>query len=127
MNQFAGLLLDGGDHIGMAMAGGSHGDAGGEIEELVAVDVFDDDAASALGHQRVGARVGRRQVFVIACDDAFGIGARNGGRQLGAGSQSLRGHGILRILSQLSVLSSGSQWWSPADTIRIGLRGRAKG
>ncbi len=40
VDQFARLLLDGGDHFGMAMPGRSHGDAGGEIQELVAVDVF---------------------------------------------------------------------------------------
>ena len=63
VDQFGGLLLDGGDDLGMAVAGGGDGDAGGEIEELVAVDVGDDDAASALGDQRVGAGVGRRNVL----------------------------------------------------------------
>ena len=44
------LLLNGGHHLGMAVAGGSHGDAGGEIEELVAVDIGDDEAMTTLCH-----------------------------------------------------------------------------
>src|SRR5262245_12691339 len=37
-----GLVLDGPHDRGMAMPGGVHGDAGVEVEEPVAVDVFDD-------------------------------------------------------------------------------------
>ncbi len=44
VNQFGSLLLDGGDNFGMAMAGRGDGDAGGEVEKLVAVDVFHDDS-----------------------------------------------------------------------------------
>jgi hypothetical protein len=59
VDQFARLLLNGSDHIGMAVAGRGHGDAGGEVIELVAIHVSDDNAASALGHERVGAGIGR--------------------------------------------------------------------
>jgi hypothetical protein len=62
VDEFGGLFLDGGDHVGMAVAGRGHGDAGREVVELVAIDVGDDDAAAALGHQRVGAGVGRRNI-----------------------------------------------------------------
>ena len=78
MDQFAGLLLNGGDHIRMAVAGGSHGNAGGEIEELVAIHVGDDNAAALLGHQRIGAGVGRRNIFVVAFENALGVGAGQG-------------------------------------------------
>ena len=75
MDQLSRLLLDGRHHLGMAMAGGGHGDAGGEVEELVAVHVFDAHAAAALGYQRIGAGVGRRNVTVIALQVRAGIGA----------------------------------------------------
>ena len=47
VDQPRGLLLDGIDHARMAMAGGHHRDAGIEIEEAVAVHVFDDGAFAA--------------------------------------------------------------------------------
>ena len=47
VDQFGRLLLNGGDHVGMAVSGRGDGDAGGEIEELVAVHVRDHDAAAA--------------------------------------------------------------------------------
>ena len=57
VKQLACLLLNGGDDLGMTVAGRGHGDSGGEIEKLVAIHVLDHDAASALGDQRVGAGV----------------------------------------------------------------------
>ena len=59
VDQFARLLLNGGDHFRMAMAGRSHGNARGKIEELIAIHVFDHNAAAALGNHRIGACVGR--------------------------------------------------------------------
>ena len=81
----ARLLLNRGDDFGMAMAGRGHGDAGGKIEELVAIHIFDHNAASALGNQRIRARVGRRNIFFIACENALGIGAGKRRLELGAG------------------------------------------
>ena len=74
MDKFGGLLLDGGDDVGMAMAGRSHGDAGREIEELIAVHVGDDDAATAFGHERIGAGVGRGNILIVAFENALGVG-----------------------------------------------------
>ncbi len=68
------------------MAGRSHGDAGGEIKELIAVHIFNDDAASTLGDQRIRTCVGRRKVLLIARDDALRVGTRNRSLELGAGS-----------------------------------------
>jgi hypothetical protein len=102
VDQFAGLLLNSSDHIGMAVAGGGHGDSGGEIEEFVAVNIGDNDAAAALGDQRVGAGVGRRDQFVVGIENALGIGAGQGGADLWSGDgagfagQCASSHGILR-------------------------------
>ena len=77
VDQFGGLLLNGGDNFGMAMAGGADGDAGGKIEKHVAVNVFDHRAAAALGDQRIIARVGRRHELrrrVRRCCFGFGSG-----------------------------------------------------
>ena len=48
VDQLGGLLLNRRDDFGMAMAGGDDGDARGEIQEDVAVHVFDQRAAAAL-------------------------------------------------------------------------------
>jgi len=93
VDQFTRLLLDGGDHIGMAMSGRGHRNARRKIEELVAIDVLDNNAAAAFRNQRIGARVGRRNDLVIARDDALGVGARNRSLKLGAGGQCLGGRG----------------------------------
>jgi hypothetical protein len=61
VDQAAGLLADGFHHARMAVAGGHHGDAGVEIQETVAVHVFDDGAFAAAGYQRIAARVGWRK------------------------------------------------------------------
>ena len=96
VDQFARLLLNGGNHFRMAMAGRGHGNAGGKIEELVAIHIFDHNAASALGNHRIRARVGRGNVFFIARENAQGIRARNRSLELGAGGQSFGGHEILQ-------------------------------
>ena len=120
------LLLDGLDYMGMAVAGGGHGDAGGEVEELVAVHVGNDDAASALGDHGIGAGVGRGNILLIAREHALGVGAGQGsldfgtdgcglccglGCSLGCG-HGFRGHGgILRgrgsLVAGLSSLAVG--------------------
>ena len=47
VQQLAGLVLDGGDDLRMAVPGARHGDAGREVEEEIAVHVLDDRAAAA--------------------------------------------------------------------------------
>src|SRR5580700_10019755 len=75
VNQLAGLLLDGGYDFGMAMAGSDYGDACGEIEEDVAVNIFDCGAAADFRDERVVARVGRRDYVMVALDEFLGFGA----------------------------------------------------
>ena len=59
VDQLARLLLNGGDHMRMAVAGRSHGDARRKIKKLVAIDIRDHDAAAALSHQRIRTRIRR--------------------------------------------------------------------
>jgi hypothetical protein len=57
VQQLGRLILDGGDDLRMTVSGRGHGDAGGEVEEEVAVHVLDDGAAAALRDERIDARV----------------------------------------------------------------------
>ncbi len=66
MNQLPGLLLDRGHHLGMAMPRCDHGDPRREIEELISIDVGNDGAPSAFRHQRIVARIRRRNHPVIS-------------------------------------------------------------
>ena len=75
VDQLGRLLLDGLDYFRMTVAGGGDGDAGGEVEELVAVHVFDPGAAAALGYQRIAARVGRGNPAIIRFHDGAGFGS----------------------------------------------------
>ena len=76
VDQPIGLLLDRRDDRRVAVAGAGHGDAGGEVEEAVAVDIGDDVAA-----RRSRRRAGRRGSGwagdgVVAGDDRAGTSAR---------------------------------------------------
>ena len=73
VDQLRGLLLDGRNHFGMAMAGRSHGDTGGEVEKLVAVHVFHAESAAALRHQRIRTRVTGRDEPAIGLNGGFGL------------------------------------------------------
>src|ERR1700683_3931543 len=70
MNQFRGLFLNCGNHFRMAMASGYHGDARGKVKKLIAVLIFDADAAPTLGDQRIRACVAGR--------DETGVGLNGG-------------------------------------------------
>ena len=84
VDQLGGLILDGLDDFGVAVAGGGDGDAGGEVEELVAVDVGDADAATGFGDQGIAAGVAGRDETIIGLDDFLGVGARERGLDPGA-------------------------------------------
>ena len=93
VDQLSGLLLDGRDHLGVAVAGRSHGNAGCKVEKLVAVHIFHANAASALGNQRIGARItGRDQPCV----------RRNGFLRLGAWQGTNKFRSVLRVQLFLS-------------------------
>ena len=66
VQQLVGLVLDGGDDLGMAVPRRRDRDAGREIEKEIAVHVLDDRAAAAGTDQRINARVGRRHALGVA-------------------------------------------------------------
>src|SRR6185437_8191757 len=82
MDEFRSLLLDGCDHLGMAVAGRCHGNAGGEVQKLVAIHVLHANAASASGHQRIRPGVARRNQTVIGLNGGLGFRSRQRRHQL---------------------------------------------
>src|SRR5215469_1177050 len=97
VDQFPRLLLNRGDHFRMAMSRRRHRNAGRKVEELVAVDVFDNHATSALRYQRIRPRVRWRNELVVTFQDALGVGAGQSGPDLGTRNwvENLSGHGLL--------------------------------
>ena len=77
---FLGLLLDGRNDLGMAMADVQHADAADPVEEMVAVEVFDDGTFGALHDDRIAAMDGARHDGLAALDDLGGFRARQSGR-----------------------------------------------
>jgi hypothetical protein len=76
VDQGLGLLLDHAHHIGVAMPGGDHGNSRGKIQEEIAINVFNDCAPSALGHQRIVAGIGRRNDIAYRAPESSGLRAR---------------------------------------------------
>ena len=74
VDQLGSLLLDRRNNFRMAMAGRGDRDSGREIEEFVAVDVFDAKSAAAFGDHGIRTRVAGRHQAVVACYDRFGFG-----------------------------------------------------
>src|SRR5688500_5433692 len=79
VQEFLRLIDDGGDDLGMRVAGGIDGNAGGAVEKAVAVDILDDRAGAARHDEWIAARIGRRDDFAVTFDDGFGFGTRKGG------------------------------------------------
>ena len=113
VDQFRSLPLNGSDHVGMAVAGGSHGDAGGKIKKLVAIHVRYHDSASLLCDKRIRTGIGRRNVSGVACEHALGDGAGQSGLNLGTDGNSLGRHGILRKVCGLWSVASDQSCWPP--------------
>ena len=76
VEEIGGLVLDGGDDFGMAVTGGANGDAGGEVEKTVTVEVFDDAAAGPSGGQGIVMHVRGGGGLVVSTDGGEGLGAR---------------------------------------------------
>ncbi len=66
------------DDVGMRVPGARDRDAGGAVEEQVAVDVLDDGALAAGHDEGIVARVGRRHAGLVARDDGGGLRAGQG-------------------------------------------------
>src|SRR5262249_26355813 len=73
VDQFRGLLLNGGNHFRMTMPGGGNCDTGGEVEELIAVHVFNTYATATLRDHGIRPRVTGRNEAVVFFHDAFCI------------------------------------------------------
>ncbi len=82
MDEFGGLLLNCGDDFRMAVAGGGDGDAGGEIEKLVAVNVFNAETAAALRDQGIRAGITGRNQPVVGGNRGTGLGSGHRTNQL---------------------------------------------
>ena len=79
VEQVRGLVLDRLDDVRVAVARGVDGDAGGEVEEDVAVDVLERAAQAAHGDDRVRPRQAGARPCVVELD----VGPRLGARELG--------------------------------------------
>src|SRR6266702_3987087 len=73
------LVLNCPDDLGMTVAGGGDGDAGGEVEILVAIDIFDPGTQPALYRQRIAAGVTGGDELRINLNNYAGERAGNGG------------------------------------------------
>ena len=118
VDQVGGLLLDRGDDARVAMSGGDDGDARREIEEGVAVDIFDHGAVAAFRDQRVIARVRRREHGGVALNDFLGFRAWQLGDELRqfyfGGGLSL--HGLLP-----GIIHASAMWIGGTDACRVQL------
>ena len=77
------LVDDGRDDVRMRVPGRVDGDAGGTVQEPVAVDVLDDRAFAAGHHQRIAAGIGRRHRFGVARNDRLRVRTGQRGHELG--------------------------------------------
>ena len=84
VNQGCGLALDGAHHVRMAVPGGNDGDAGVEVEEGVAVHVFDEHPLSTPHHQGIISQIRRRHELVIQRQELFRLGAGKAGLDVGS-------------------------------------------
>jgi len=75
VQELSGGLLHRLDDRGVRVAGGADCDAGSEVEEAVAVDVPDLGAAAMRHHERIVARVRRRNDLDVAFEDGASLGA----------------------------------------------------
>ncbi len=112
VEEVAGLLLDRPDDRRVGMAGRVHRDAGGEVEEEVAVDVLDRQAVAADGDDRVGARQARRRPGLVVGHVGAGLRAGQLRDEIGHGPipGETVGHG-----------HSGHLWLTPASRDAYGV------
>ena len=79
VNQPGGLVLNGGDDLGMAMPGRGHGDACREVEEQVPIDVSNHRPAAPLDDERIQPRVGRRNGLLVPLQQDLRVGTGQAG------------------------------------------------
>ena len=69
MDQLLRLRMNGLDYFRMRVARSAHGDAGGKVEEDVAVDVLHHSTRPAFRHEGIIAGIGRRDIGQVLCED----------------------------------------------------------
>ena len=69
VEEFFGLFLNGADHLGMTMAGGSDGNACRKIKEDVAIRILHPNTAAAMGDKRIGTGKRGGKEFTILLDN----------------------------------------------------------
>jgi hypothetical protein len=77
VDELLGLLLNGADHLGVAVAGGANGNSGGEVEEVIVVHVPHVRALAVVHHKGVVTRVRGRDGNRIALQNCPRLGPRH--------------------------------------------------
>jgi hypothetical protein len=68
VQQSFGLVGHGLDDMGVAVASGIYGNAGGKIKKEIAVDIMNPETFGLIGNQGINPGVGRRDKRVILFD-----------------------------------------------------------
>ena len=107
MNQLRRLLLDRSHDFGMAMTRRNHRNPRSEVEELVSIRIFQPNSPPALGHQRIRARIARRDQPMIGFNNSPRLRSRQRTNQFWS---KLRIHLFLicRLLTHGTFSSAGS-------------------
>jgi hypothetical protein len=94
MDEFRSLLLNSRDDLGWQWPVDVTGDSRGEIEELIAIHVFNAHATATLGNERIRARIAGRNQARIGCNRGLGLGSGKRTNQFGSvlSVQFLLGH-----------------------------------
>ena len=88
MQAVVDLGVDRSVDCGVAVSGGVHGDSCVEVEEAVAVDVFDDDSRTSADDERVDPRERRAAEALVLFDDPSGARPGQLGTDLRSGEPS---------------------------------------
>src|ERR1700721_2967598 len=124
MNQLRRLLLNRSHHFGMTMARRNHRDSRSKVEELVSIRIFQANSTPALGHQRIGARIARRDQPMVGFNNSPRLRSRQRANQF---RSKLRIHLFLicrvltyRILTHGTFSSAGSvaAAWQPTRLLK---------
>src|ERR1700761_415767 len=80
VDQLRSLLLNSGNHFGMAMTGRRDGYSGSKIEEFIPIHILNAHPAATFCDHGVGAGVARGYIAIVAGDDRTGFrtGQRTG-------------------------------------------------
>ncbi len=110
VDEFGGLVLNCLHYFGMTVACRVDRNAGGEVEELVAVDVGDAEAAAGFGHHGIAAGIAGRDEALIVGNDLFCERAGKRGLQFGAELAVVCGAGVTGFVGQ------GAHGGSPSES-----------